>query len=57
MFVHECSACHRRQLIFPSQFKAFSAVERGLRVTFTCWCGAEQVARMTSMADAELVSV
>jgi hypothetical protein len=54
MFVHECSACHRRQLIFPSQFTAFRAVDGGLRVTFTCWCGAEETSMMTSMLDEEL---
>jgi hypothetical protein len=54
MFTHECSACRRRQLIFPSQFTAARAVEGGLAVTFTCWCGAEETSRMTSLLDEEL---
>ncbi len=42
MFVHECTACQRRQLIFPSQLTAVAETEAGTRVSFTCWCGAEQ---------------
>ncbi len=56
MFVHECSTCHRRQLIFPSQFSGVRAVEGGVDVTFTCWCGAEESASMSSMLDEELVA-
>ncbi len=44
VFVHTCSACERRQLIFPSQFTAVAAGEQGPVATFTCWCGAEQTA-------------
>lgn len=54
MFIHECSSCHRRQLVFPSQFKAFDATPGGLRVTLTCWCGAEETSVMGSMLDEEL---
>ena len=56
MFVHECSACRRRQLIFPSQFSGVAATEGGVDVTFTCWCGSEESALMTSMLDEELVA-
>ena len=54
MFVHECSSCHRRQLIFPSQFSGVAATEGGVQVSFACWCGAEESALMTSMLDEEL---
>jgi hypothetical protein len=54
MFVHECSACHRRQLIFPSQFTASRTVPGGLEVTFTCWCGAHETSVMSSLLDEEL---
>jgi hypothetical protein len=39
MFVHHCTACQKRQLIFPSQVTAVAA---GPRLSFTCWCGSEQ---------------
>lgn len=55
MFVHECSACHRRQLIFPSQFTTSRVVAGGLSVTFTCWCGAEETSVMGSLLDEELL--
>lgn len=54
MFVHECSSCHRRQLIFPSQFSGVHAQEGGVAVTFTCWCGAEESAVLSSLLDEEL---
>ncbi len=44
MFLHLCSACHRRQLIFPSQVTAVAAGAGGPVASFTCWCGAEQSA-------------
>jgi hypothetical protein len=57
MFVNECTACRRRQLIFPSQFSSATAAESGgLLVTYTCWCGAEQTARMRSLLDQELTA-
>ncbi|WP_310961576.1 hypothetical protein [Nocardioides terrisoli] len=43
MFTHDCSACQRRQLIFPSQVRAIVRVPGGTRLDFTCWCGAEQI--------------
>ena len=54
MFVHQCSSCQRRQLVFPSQFTAFSAVGGGLSATFTCWCGAEETSTVASLFDDEL---
>ena len=41
MFVHDCTACEKAQLIFPSQVRGVS--EDGAGLVFTCWCGAEQV--------------
>jgi len=42
MFDHHCTACARRQLIFPSQITAMTNTEQGIVVSFTCWCGSEQ---------------
>ena len=42
MFTHTCSACHRRELIFPSQVTGMENTDHGIVVTFTCWCDAEQ---------------
>jgi hypothetical protein len=42
VFVHRCSSCEKRQLIFDTQFTAVRAVEGGWVATFTCWCGAPQ---------------
>ena len=42
MFAHTCSACECRQLVFPSQIAALQNTDRGIIVSFTCWCGAEQ---------------
>jgi hypothetical protein len=42
MFDHQCTACEKRQLIFPSQVTALTNTEHGIVVAFTCWCGAEQ---------------
>ena len=42
MFTHTCSACHRRELIFPSQITGMENTDHGIVVTFTCWCDAEQ---------------
>jgi hypothetical protein len=44
MFVHTCSACAKRQLIFPTQFTGVSGEPGAVVATFTCWCGAEQSA-------------
>ena len=45
MFVHHCTACERRQLIFPSQVTGVSKTDAGTVMTLTCWCGAEQTMR------------
>ncbi|MEO9322758.1 hypothetical protein ABFT23_04655 [Nocardioides sp. C4-1] len=42
MFVHHCTACSRRQLIFPSLVTGVVPSGDGLVLAFTCWCGAEQ---------------
>jgi hypothetical protein len=42
MFDHECSACGKRQLIFPTQVTSVTNTDDGIVVAFTCWCGAEQ---------------
>ncbi len=42
MFQHTCSACRRRELIFPSQVTGTENTDHGIVVTFTCWCDAEQ---------------
>ena len=56
MFTHVCTACAKRQLIFPSQVTAVAESEQGPVVTFTCWCGAEQSARY-SLAPAASTKV
>ena len=42
MFDHQCTACDKRQLIFPSQVTAMVNTDAGIVVAFTCWCGADQ---------------
>lgn len=42
MFDHFCTACAKRQLIFPSQVTGMANTDRGIELAFTCWCGAEQ---------------
>ncbi|MBA2955454.1 hypothetical protein GON03_14040 [Nocardioides sp. MAH-18] len=42
MFDHTCTACEKRQLIFPSQVTDMANTDHGIKVSFTCWCGAEQ---------------
>lgn len=42
MFDHKCTACAKRQLIFPSQVTSLTNAAHGIVVRFTCWCGAEQ---------------
>ena len=42
MFDHHCTACDRRQLIFPSQVTSLDNTDHGIVVRFTCWCGADQ---------------
>ncbi|WP_292604218.1 hypothetical protein [Nocardioides sp. REDSEA-S30_B4] len=44
MFTHDCSACDRTQLIFPSMITGATRTDAGTQVTFECWCGAPQTA-------------
>lgn len=63
MFVHHCTSCARRQLIFPSQVTSSATTDQGVTLTFSCWCGAEQTAarglagasRTAAPAERELV--
>lgn len=43
MFVHHCSACDRRQLIFPSQITGTASQNGEAGLAFTCWCGSDQI--------------
>jgi hypothetical protein len=45
MFVHHCSACQKRQLVFFSQLTSMENTEAGIEVSLTCWCGSEQTLR------------
>ena len=42
MFDHTCTACEKRQLIFPSQVTDMANTDHGIALSFTCWCGAAQ---------------
>lgn len=42
MFVHHCTACSLRQLIFPSQITGLADSADGVQLAFTCWCGETQ---------------
>lgn len=42
MFTHDCTACDRQQLIFPSMITGATRTDAGTEVAFTCWCGAPQ---------------
>jgi hypothetical protein len=42
MFTHTCTACERRQLIFPSMVTGVVDSPNGPTVAFECWCGASQ---------------
>ena len=42
MFDHICTACRQRRLIFATQVGSIVNDERGVHVSFTCWCGAGQ---------------
>ncbi len=53
MFTHVCTACERRQLIFPSQITGMANTDHGIVLAFTCWCGAEQVELTGKAAPSE----
>jgi hypothetical protein len=42
MFAHHCTACDKRQLIFPNRVTSVTNTAHGIVVGFTCWCGADQ---------------
>lgn len=54
MFAHDCTACGKRQLIFPGQITSMDNTEAGIELEFRCWCGAEQTVLTGRKADAEL---
>ncbi|MBA2464375.1 MAG: hypothetical protein H0V42_05285 [Nocardioidaceae bacterium] len=42
MFVHSCTSCHQRKLVFPNQVTSLVNTHSGIVVSYTCWCGAGQ---------------
>ncbi|WP_181407507.1 hypothetical protein [Nocardioides sambongensis] len=56
MFIHSCSSCEKRQLIFPSQIEGVAGSDSTLSFSFTCWCGAPQT-HLTGRADVPEVAV
>lgn len=56
MFVHNCTACERRQLIFPSQVSSLANTDRGIELAFTCWCGNEQTMLTGRVAEEALAA-
>lgn len=54
MFTHHCTACERTQLISFTMAATYEkTADAGLRVEFTCWCGAEQTHVLAPFVDAE----
>jgi len=51
MFLHHCTSCDQRQLIFPSQITGLTNTDSGILVGFTCWCGVEQTAVTGNLAE------
>jgi hypothetical protein len=56
MFINECTACGREQLIFLSQVSAYVTTSRGTEAQYTCWCGAEQTWLVSRAAESHLVA-
>ena len=56
MFLNECTACGREQLIFLSQVSAYDETSRGVVAHFTCWCGAPQTWLATPAVDSQPVA-
>ena len=50
MIDHYCTACDKRQLIFPSQVTSMANTDDGIVVTFTCWCDTVQT-QVTGRVD------
>ena len=51
MFDHHCTACDKRQLIFPRQVTSLVNTDHGIIVALTCWCGADQTLLTGRSAD------
>ncbi|HEY9563521.1 MAG TPA: hypothetical protein VIR30_07105 [Nocardioides sp.] len=43
MFVNHCTHCDKKMLIFPSQVTGMAKVDGVVAMTYTCWCGEEQL--------------
>ena len=43
MFVNHCTACDQKMLIFPSQVTGMAQIDGVTAMTYTCWCGSEQL--------------
>ena len=56
MFLNECNACGREQLIFLSQVSSYDTTRRGLEAHYTCWCGAEQTGLVSPAAESQPVA-
>ena len=56
MFLNECTACGREQLIFLSQVSAYEPTSRGLEAHYTCWCGAGQTWLVSPAAESHSVA-
>ena len=56
MFLNECTACGREQLIFLSQVSAYDETSRGVVAHFTCWCGAPQTWLATPAVESQPVA-
>jgi hypothetical protein len=56
VFAHHCTACDRRQLIFPGQLDRIDNTHHGMVVSFRCWCGAEQTTVTGRGADRRVVT-
>jgi hypothetical protein len=56
MFLNECTACGRQQLIFLSQVSSYSTTSRGLEAHYTCWCGADQTWIASPAAESQHVA-
>ena len=57
MFDNICTACGKRQLIFPSQITGMINHDHGgISVDYTCWCGADQTWTTGTASDRRLVA-
>jgi hypothetical protein len=51
VFDATCTDCGQHLLIFPSQITGMTTGEEGIRVEYTCWCGADQTWSATSRQE------